>query len=152
VVSVVRNITTADRFWAKVNKADECWLWTGYIKPNGYATFYPGGGRHVDKVYVHRWAYEATRGPIPEGLEVDHLCNVRHCVNPAHLEAVSRRENLDRRNDTQGWQRLPVRGQPRALKTHCKHGHAFDEVNTYWHSGYRYCRACRASRGKARAA
>lgn len=145
-----RNITTAERFWSKVDKTDDCWLWTGYIKPNGYATFYPGGGRHVDKVYVHRWAYEATRGLILDGLEVDHLCNVRHCVNPAHLEAVSRRENLDRRNDAQGWQRLPVRGLPRSLKTHCKHGHPFDAENTYWHSGYRYCKTCRRGRSRAR--
>jgi hypothetical protein len=99
--------TTEERFWARVDKADDCWLWTGYIKPNGYATFYPGGGRHVEKPYVHRFAYELTRGPIPSGLEVDHLCSVRHCVNPAHLEVVTRRENLERRDALHGWGRGP---------------------------------------------
>lgn len=149
MVGKAQDLTPAERFWPRVNKTDTCWLWTGYIKPNGYATFYPGGGRHVDKVYVHRWAYEATRGPIPNGLEIDHLCNVRHCVNPAHLDAVSRRENLDRRNEAQGWERLQPSG-PRILKTHCKRSHPFDADNTYWHQGYRYCKSCRRDRGKLR--
>lgn len=150
MVAKVQNVSTSDRFWAKVDRTNDCWLWTGYIKPNGYASFYPGGGRHVQKVYVHRFAYELAHGHVPSDLEIDHLCNVRHCVNPAHLEAVSRRENLDRRNDTQGWQRLPIRGLPRVLKTHCKRGHAFDADNTYWHSGYRYCKTCRRDRSRGR--
>lgn len=126
----VLSLTPAQRFWPKVNKTDTCWLWTGYIKPNGYATFYPGGGRHVDKIYVHRWAYESSKGPIPDGLEIDHLCNVRNCVNPEHLEVVTHRVNLDRRN---------------ANKTHCAHGHLFDEANTYMWRGGRMCRTCRSA-------
>jgi hypothetical protein len=102
-----QELTPAQRFWPRVEKTNGCWLWTGYLKANGYATFYPGGGRHIAKVYVHRFAYEATRGRIPEGFEVDHLCHVRHCVNPTHLEAVTKRENLDRRNAANGWTRLP---------------------------------------------
>lgn len=105
----VQDRTVAERFWPNVDKSGDCWLWTGCLKPNGYAHFYPGGGRHVAKVYVHRWAYEATRGPIPEGLEIDHLCHTRHCVKPSHLELVTRRENLDRRNARNGWHRLPER-------------------------------------------
>lgn len=103
--------SAADRFWANVDKAAPagCWLWAGYVKPNGYASFYPGGGRHVQKVYVHRWVYEATAGAIPEGHEVDHLCYVRHCVNPDHLELVTRRENLDRRNTRNGWKPMSNR-------------------------------------------
>lgn len=132
---MARALTAAERFWPRVNKTDTCWLWTGYIKPNGYAAFYPGGGCHVPKVYVHRWAYEDARGEIPEGLEIDHLCRVRHCVNPEHLEAVTHRVNLDRRN---------------AEWTHCKHGHEFDEANTYWHRGARHCRQCRAAAHKRR--
>lgn len=128
--------SAAERFWPNVDKTGECWLWTGYIKPNGYASFYPGGGKHVPKVYVHRWAYEATRGPIPDGLEVDHLCNVRNCVNPAHLELVTHQEN-QRRN--------------RARRKACLRGHAYDEANTYWHRGNRHCRTCR-NRPQARAA
>ena len=146
MVARVRSITASERFWSKVDKSGDCWLWTGYIKPNGYASFYPGGGRHVEKVYVHRFAFESAFGPCPEGYEIDHLCNVRHCVNPSHLEAVTRRENLDRRNVVNGWRRLPVRGLPRKLKTHCKNDHPFDEANTYWHRGYRYCKTCRRGR------
>lgn len=101
MVATVQPFTASQRFWVKVNKTDTCWLWTGYIKSNGYATFYPGGGRHVDN--VHRFALEVTHGPIADGLEVDHLCRVRHCVNPSHLEVVTRRENLDRRNRHNGW-------------------------------------------------
>lgn len=127
----VQDLTAAQRFWPKVDMSGDCWLWTGPLRPTGYATFYPGGGRHVAKIYVHRFAYEAVRGPIPDGLEVDHLCAVRHCVNPTHLEAVTRRVNLDRRN---------------ARKTHCIHGHRYDEENTYRSGPHRHCRACRNER------
>lgn len=122
--------SAAERFWANVDKSADCWLWTGYLKPNGYASFYPGGGRHVSKIYVHRFAYELARGPIPDGLEVDHLCNVRHCVNPAHLEAVSRATNLERRD---------------ARTTTCRRGHEYTAANTYRAPGNpqnRYCRTC----------
>jgi hypothetical protein len=131
MVSVVQNRTPAERFWPNVNKTDSCWLWTAYIKPNGYASFYPGGGRHVPKTYVHRWAWETKNGPVPNGLEIDHLCNIRHCVNPEHLEVVTRRENLDRRN---------------ARHTHCRRGHLMEGDNVYTWRDQRYCRACRHSR------
>ena len=124
-----------DRFWAKVEQTDSCWLWTGYIKPNGYASFYPGGGRTVGKVYAHRFSYEMARGAIPPGLEVDHLCNVRHCVNPAHLELVTHSMNKDREAQR---------------RTHCKHGHPFDDANTYWWRGNRMCRTCRTLRAASR--
>ena len=101
--------TPAERFWPQVKKTDTCWLWTGYLKPNGYASFYPGGGRHVAKVYAHRFVYELMRGPITDGLQIDHLCSVRHCVNPAHLELVTHRTNLDRRNARLGWSRMSER-------------------------------------------
>lgn len=108
MVAKVQDVTPAQRFWRNVDMTGDCWLWTGYVKPNGYATFYPGGGRHVSKVYVHRFAYAAVHGPIPDGLEIDHLCSVRHCVNPDHLEAVTRRVNLDRRNEANGYQRMSI--------------------------------------------
>jgi hypothetical protein len=102
----VQNRSAEDRFWVNVDKSGPCWLWTAYLKPNGYASFYPGGGRHVSKIYAHRFAFELGNGPIPDGMEVDHTCNVRHCVKPSHLELVTRRENLDRRNAHNGWRRL----------------------------------------------
>jgi hypothetical protein len=139
-----RSITAEERFWPNVDKTDACWLWTGYIKPNGYASFYPGGGRHVGKIYAHRFAYELSHGPIPSGLEIDHLCHVRHCVNPSHLDVVTHRVNLDRRNAALGWA-LPKVPKVRVVETHCrKRGHAFDGDNTYVSpkSGKRMCKAC----------
>lgn len=127
----VQSVTAEERFWRQVDKTGGCWLWTGYLKPNGYASFYPGGGRHVPKVYAHRFAYELTGRTIPEGHQLDHLCNVRHCVNPRHLEVVTHRVNLDRAVER---------------RTHCQRGHAFDEANTYVWRGNRFCRTCRVER------
>jgi hypothetical protein len=141
-----RKATTAERFWSKVDKTGECWLWTGYIKPNGYASFAPkGSSRNPTKLYVHRYSYELAHGDIPADLEIDHTCSVRHCVNPDHLEAVTRAVNLERRNITNGW--VPLAGRwPKPPKTHCKFGHPFDEANTYWWRGYRHCKTCRKQR------
>jgi len=77
-------------FWAKVKKTEHCWLWTGCIKSNGYGTYGKEGK------YAHRISYVLTRGEIPLGLQLDHLCRVRNCVNPDHLEAVTRKENIRR--------------------------------------------------------
>lgn len=62
-----------------------CWLWKGHLNNNGYGRFYTEPG----SCYAHRWAYTRWVGPIPEGFQIDHLCRVRHCVNPSHLEAVT---------------------------------------------------------------
>lgn len=118
---------------------DGCWLWTGWISPTGY------GSLKVRKknVYAHRLAYELAHGPIPAGYQIDHLCRVRNCVNPSHLEAVTQRENL-LRGDTivaKHWK-----------KTHCIHGHEFTAENTYTYSGGRVCRACVVRRRKERSA
>ena len=100
---------------------EQCWLYEGYLK-DGYGR---SGG-----VGVHRLAYEAIRGPIQAGMTIDHLCRVRHCYNPFHMEIVSMSENLRRR--------------PRV--THCVHGHEYTEANTYWWNGWRYCRRCNHER------
>lgn len=81
------------RFMQYVEVTDTCWLWTGVChRTGGYGRFYVGGrgGRFVQ---AHRWAYEHHLGPIPTGLTIDHLCMVRSCVNPTHLEPVSQAEN-----------------------------------------------------------
>lgn len=108
-----------------------CWLWTGLLADNGYGRF--------GKRYVHQVAYERWVGPIPDGMELDHLCRVRHCANPAHLEAVTHRENDLRSPHTPA--------AVNARKTHCIRGHAFDEANTrVTPDGRRQCRACVAVR------
>jgi len=103
-------VTPAERFATKVViTASGCWLWIGKLR-NGYAQFF------VDGKYVQamRWAYEQTHGQLPPGLEPDHLCRKRSCVNPDHGEAVTRRVNLQR-GDT-----IPAR---HSAKTHCPRGH-----------------------------
>jgi hypothetical protein len=80
------------RRWANVDTTGECWIWTGTTDRHGYGRVRPDGR----STGAHRWSYEATVGPIPEGLELDHLCNNPPCVNPAHLEPVTHAENMRR--------------------------------------------------------
>lgn len=91
-----------DRFWAKVaipaDVLTGCWEWTAHIARNGYGRFQLKGA----PVGAHRFAYEAVKGPIPEALHLDHLCRVRHCVNPAHLEAVTCAVNIRRGTRARG--------------------------------------------------
>lgn len=84
--------TPERRFWMKVQKTPTCWLWTAYVNPStGYGQF---GLQHGVMVGAHRFAYESLRGPIPDGFDVHHTCLNRRCVNPDHLAAVDRSENL----------------------------------------------------------
>lgn len=127
-----------DRFWLKVNKdAGDCWLWTALKNGSGYGII------TINKKVrlAHRFAYELLVGPIPDGLQLDHLCRVRHCVNPAHLEPVTCRENLHR-GDT--W------AARNAAKTHCPQGHPYDEKNTLVSGGLRSCRTCARDRARSR--
>lgn len=118
----------------RIDPETGCWLWTGYLTPRGYAA---GTVAMKKGVRMHRVTYAQLRGPIPDGLQLDHLCRVRHCINPWHLEAVTCRENL-MRGDTIA--------AANASKTHCKRGHEFTPENTYRPpAGGRICRACRVS-------
>ena len=86
--------TPEGRFWEKVDKSGDCWMWTGARGAHGYGDFHYGGGsRHV---LAHRYVYELEVGPIPEGLELRHLCNNGHngCVNPHHLLPGTRSDNM----------------------------------------------------------
>jgi hypothetical protein len=87
-----------DRFWIKVTKTDDCWLWTGSCDKGGYGRFqwrYEDGRRRPALAYVLAW--EDENGPVPEGLELDHTCEANGCVRPSHLEPVTHQENLRRR-------------------------------------------------------
>jgi hypothetical protein len=127
------------RFWAKVSPCpmSGCWIWTGWHMGKGY-----GSTRHNGRgIPTHRLAYEALVGPIPHGLQLDHLCRVRCCCNPAHMEPVTQQENI-RRGDAG-----KARGTALRERTHCKNGHPFSEDNTLRHGGVRHCRTCRRAIG-----
>ncbi len=129
-----------------------CWLWTGRINHLGYAQLsmydrdaYRQRGRASVSVAAHRFAYELLVGPIPEGLEIDHLCRVRCCVNPLHLEPVSHGENIRR-----GIAGI-VNGARERAKTHCPHGHEYTPDNTYiTPRGSRRCLTCSRYHDRAR--
>jgi HNH endonuclease len=118
-----------------------CWLWGGHLDIGGYGKIvmitkdYPRG----KPVMAHRVCYELHRGPIPDGLYLDHLCRVRCCVNPWHLEPVTMQENILRGMGSAGVY---------ARRTHCNHGHPFDLDNTTLVNldknprPYRRCKEC----------
>lgn len=111
-------------------RPDGCWLWTGHTVRGGYGGFNFRGSR----VDAHRASYVLHCGEVPTGLHLDHLCRVRLCVNPAHLEPVTPKENVLRSTAITALN---------ALKTHCKHGHEFTAENTYRTKAGRHCRRCR---------
>ena len=122
------------RFQSKVRvDGNGCWLWTGSLNLGGYGLFKRPSPERVG--VAHRYAYEVLVGPIPEGLNLDHLCRVRNCVNPRHVEPVTQRENIMRGES------IVARA---AAATHCPSGHPYAGDNVYVNQqGYRYCRACR---------
>jgi hypothetical protein len=130
-----------DRFWKKCIPEPNtgCWLWIANSTHDGYGMIFWGGG----KLMAHRVSYERLIGPIPAGLQLDHTCRTRCCVNPAHLEPVTNRENQMR-----GVSFSAVN----ATKTHCPQGHTYDAKNTAVYKGYgsRVCRACTRARSLAR--
>jgi hypothetical protein len=99
--------TTAERFWKKVRIKGDCWTWTGSRSEAGYGRLRVGS----DVIYAHRWSYEHYVGMIPDHMEIDHLCGVRHCVNPAHLDVVSHHQNMVR---SWAYRRVVAQLRPRA--------------------------------------
>ena len=114
--------------------ADGCWPWIGALTSGGYGSVGLGGS----VVQAHRVVYRLLVGPIPDGLQLDHLCRVRNCVNPDHLEPVTPQENM-------------LRAKAATRRTHCKRGHEYTPENTYRaDDGWRACRACYRSRRQER--
>jgi hypothetical protein len=123
-----------DRIWAKIYVCPitGCWLSTYALGRDGYTQVRPPGGGLVRM--THTVVFEALVGPVPPGLQLDHLCRVRCCCNPDHLEPVTGRENLLRGNTFQA---------ANVAKTHCPQGHPYDAVNTMMVGKNKTNRACR---------
>lgn len=127
----------AERFWEKVEKTEGCWLWMGARNSTGYGHIWmPELGTSI---VAHRAVLHIVGREIPDGLQVDHLCRVRHCVNPEHLEPVTASENT---------RRIPyeLRGgqQFQKAKTHCPQGHEYTPENTALvPNAYGVARRCR---------
>lgn len=115
-----------------------CWLWQGYCNEKGYGKFH----HRADCSMAHRFSYVLFKGAIPEGLQIDHLCRTRNCVNPNHLEAVTCQENI----------RRGTSGKYQLLKTHCPAGHPYEGENLVRYKNTRVCRTCKnANLRKSRA-
>lgn len=133
-----------ERFWSKVDRSgspDACWPWLAFAD-KGWGKFRVAPGRMVG---AYRFSWELVNGPVPAGLEIDHLCFNRACVNPAHLEPVTSAENKRRMNAI------------RERRTHCRRGHEYTGHATFYAStptrrgGWR-CRPCASIQRRLRAA
>jgi hypothetical protein len=124
-----------EKFWAQVQRGAGCWEWQGAVSSQGYGRY----GK--PQMQAHRISYEALVGPIPPGLVLDHLCRNHRCVNPAHLDPVSQKENL----------RRGIRRTRQMMQTHCIHGHPLsgDNLRIYPGTGKRACKECTKARKKA---
>lgn len=152
---VIHGASVETLFWLRVDKRgpDECWPWTGSLYKFGYGRLAVkrANGTWHSRV-AHIVSFEIHHGPVPEGLTVDHVCHNgdlscdggndcphRRCVNPAHLEAVTRKVNANRSHCHNG------------SKTHCPQDHEYTPDNIYWRKdGSRVCRTCVLIRSRAR--
>ena len=125
-------------FWTKVDMngprkpwmRKRCWIWKAFINNKGYANI----SFRSKKTYAHIVSYLIHKGPIPEGLEIDHKCRTTNCIRPSHLQAVTHRENMLRGNTIVAIQ---------TAKTHCLRGHPLSGENLYIYADHRGCLTCR---------
>ena len=127
-------MVTTDRFWSKALIVDPeaCWEWQAGREAAGYGNYWDGARNN--RAHVH--AYRLGVGPIPKGMHVHHRCGNRGCVNPMHLEALTRRDHVQLHDTI-----APIAAANRA-KTHCAKGHAYTPENTRVYRGMRKCREC----------
>jgi len=140
----VGNPRLPKRFWDKIRLNEKgCWEWTASCTKKGYGQFHVGSKKNKTNkmVSAHRYAYEHLVGPIPDGLQTDHLCRNHPCVNPDHLEPVT--NSVNARRGLTGINGVLREGS----KKHCPQGHPYDEENTGRKAnGWRYCRTCARER------
>lgn len=129
------SVAQRERFWAKVQKTDGCWVWTGSRIRDGYGSFRLYLPRE-SPFMAHRVAYTLVRGEIPAGLTIDHLCRNKSCVNPEHMEVVTLEENGRRGG-------IDARGRPKGQGIACRNGHPRTIENTrHRRDGQIRCRIC----------
>jgi hypothetical protein len=125
-----------ERFWSRVERTPTCWLWRGALR-RGYGNFSAGG----EVMAVHRYSWERANGPIPDGLQIDHICRVRNCVRPSHLRVVDQRTNV-------------LAGiaptAENARKTHCPKGHEYTRRWNGRMGWQRVCTTCRSENARRR--
>jgi hypothetical protein len=128
-----RGLPEQDRFWEKVDALGPCWLWTGARTKAGYGNFRLDNRSGI--VVAHRYAWTALVGPLDPGIQLDHLCRIRNCVNPDHLDPVTGRVNV-------------LRGMSPSAVTYrtntCRNGHSMDDAYDYGKG--RRCRLCTRER------
>ena len=125
------------RFYSRIKKTDTCWLWVGSLSEKGYGIFY----HNYKTTRAHRMSLELSGSTIPHGMQIDHLCRVRNCVNPSHLQIVDAKTNVRR-----GVGVTAIN----AMKTACDSGHRLSAENTYIDkTSYKTSRLCRACRAEA---
>lgn len=135
MLHIKRGAPKEQRFFKYVKVVDSCWVWQGGVDAKGYGHFQAENRRCVR---AHRFSWELVNGPIPKGMQLDHLCRDTACVNPLHLEVVSNLTNTLRSTNF-----IAVHAQ----KTHCVNGHPFDGINSYiGKRRNRVCRQCQRDR------
>lgn len=122
---MVRQSTEVQRFYDRTQMSQDCWQWTGHVMNAGYGSFATSKGTTLS----HRWSYEHFIDEIPPKVTVDHLCRNKLCVNPDHMELVTRTENIKRAG-------LTGIAKREAKKTHCPKGHSYLEHGVVYKNGY----------------